>query len=165
MSKSTPSPIGIARYPNITQPDSFGKYADGKFKTQLVVSKKDAAPMVESLKALAKENKVAHLPFKEDGDSIVFKFKSKYRPMIVDARNKKVEKLDLRIGGGSKIRVGYTVYPYDKGLALQMTHVQVLALEEAGESIFEPAEDGTFDASTLGKDADAGVFEDSGLDI
>jgi len=51
------SPVGTARYPHITTPDNTGQYADGKFKTKLVVPKKDAAPLVEHLKALAKEHR------------------------------------------------------------------------------------------------------------
>lgn len=159
------SPIGTARYPHITTPDMTGQYADGKFKTKLVVPKKDAAPLVEHLKAVAKEHKVAKLPFTEEDGDIVFSIKSKFKPLVFDAKNQEVKKVDLRVGGGSRLRVAGIVYPYDKGLSLQMKQVQVLELQDGSDAMFEAAE-GTFDASELDDGDSASAFTASNdLDI
>lgn len=148
------SPIGTARYPHITTPDSTGQYADGKFKTKLVVPKEDAASLVDRLKTLAKEHKVSKLPFTEEDGDIVFSIKSKFKPLVFDAKNNEVKKVDLRVGGGSKLRVAGIVYPYDKGLSLQMKQVQIIDLQDGSDAMFEAAE-GSFDASDF--DGEEGV--------
>lgn len=158
------TPPGTARYPHITTPDSTGKYADGKFKTKLVIPKKDAAPLVEKLKTIAQEHKVSQLPFKEEDGDVVFTFKSKFKPAVFDAKNNEVKKVDLRVGGGSKIRVGGIVFPYDKGLSLQMKQVQVLDLVDGNDAMFEAAE-GSFDAADLTESSNGSVFTDGELDI
>lgn len=160
------SPIGTARYPHITTPDNTGQYADGKFKTKLVVPKKDAAALVEHLKGLAKEHKVSKLPFTEEDGDVVFNIKSKFKPLVFDAKNHEVKKVDLRVGGGSKLRVAGVVYPYDKGLSLQMKQVQVLELQDGSDAMFEAAE-GSFDASEFDAGDTGSSFEAApdGLDI
>ena len=146
------SPVGTARYPHISEADTTGKYADGKFKTQVLVDKVAAAPLIETLKAAAKEeglSKDAHMPFKadkEDDSVVVFVFKSKFQPAIFDGRNQKIEKLPGRLSGGSKIRVSGIIFPYDKGLSLQMKQVQVLDFVDGAASVFDEME-GSFDAS------------------
>ena len=151
------SPVGTARYPHITTPDSTGQYADGKFKTKLVVPKKEAAALVQRLKDLAKEHRVAKLPFTEEDGDIVFTIKSKFKPLVFDAKNNEVKKVDLRVGGGSKLRVAGVVYPYDKGLSLQMKQVQILDLQDGGDAMFDEA-DGSFDASELDDAGEASSF-------
>lgn len=159
------SPVGTARYPHITTPDNTGQYADGKFKTKLVVPKKDAAPLVEHLKTIAKEHKVAKLPFTEEDGDVVFSIKSKFKPLVFDAKNQEVKKVDLRVGGGSKLRVAGIVYPYDKGLSLQMKQVQVLELQDGSDAMFEAAE-GSFDASEFeGDDTQSSFTASNDLDI
>lgn len=162
------SPVGTARWPHITQPDNTGQFADGKFKTKLVVSKKDAEPLVARLKELAKEHKVSMLPFKEDPDdpsNIVFTIKSKYKPLVVDTKKNEVTKPDLRIGGGSKLRIGGVIFPWAKGLSLQMNQVQVLELVDGQNVMFDEVE-GSFDASDFADgDGDNSSFlvDDTGL--
>ena len=158
------SPIGTARYPHITTPDSTGQYADGKFKTKLVVPKKDAATLVEHLKAVAKEHRVSKLPFTEEVGDVVFSIKSKFKPLVFDAKNNEVKKVDLRVGGGSKLRVAGIVYPYDKGLSLQMKQVQIIDLQDGGDAMFEEAE-GSFDASDFEGDEGNSSFPANDLDI
>lgn len=158
------SPIGTARYPHITTPDSTGQYADGKFKTKLVVPKKDAAALVDRLKTIAKEHKVSKLPFVEEDGDIVFNIKSKYKPLVFDAKNNEVKKVDLRVGGGSKLRVAGVVYPYDKGLSLQMKQVQVIDLQDGSDAMFDAAE-GSFDASEFESDEGTSSFPTNDLDI
>lgn len=168
MSKLTfVTPVGTARWPHITRPDTTGQFADGKFKVKLIVPKKDVEDFVRSLKELAKEHKVSMLPFKEDKEdpsNYEFSIKSKFKPLIVDAKKNEVKKPDLFIGGGSKLRIGGVIFPWAKGLSLQMKQVQVLDLVEGGNVMFDEAE-GSFDASELeGDEADTSIlFDDTGL--
>jgi hypothetical protein len=150
------SATGILRYPRITEADTTGKYADGKFKTQLLVPKKDAQKLVDELKEIAKNNpdlkalkadiKFPFKPDKDDEDIVVFVMKSKFKPLIFDGSRKEVKNLKERLAGGSTVRIAGTVFAYDKGLSLQMKQVQVLELRSGAESMFDEAE-GSFDAS------------------
>lgn len=161
------SPIGTARWPHITRPDSTGQFADGKFKVKLIVPKKDAEDFVRNLKELAKEHKVSMLPFKDDKDdpsNYEISIKSKYKPLIVDAKKREVTKADLRIGGGSKLRIGGVIFPWAKGLSLQMKQVQILELVDGQDVMFDEAE-GSFDATELAGDEGDTSFlvDDTGL--
>lgn len=158
------TPPGIARYPHITTPDLKGKFADGKFKTKLIVPKKDAAPLVEKLQTIAKEHKVSKLPFKDEDGNIVFTFKTQFKPLVVDARLNEVKQVDFRIGGGSRICVGFIVFQYDNGISLQMKQVQVLDLVDGNDVMFEAAE-GSFNAADLSETSNGSVSSDSELDI
>lgn len=158
------SPVGIARYPHISAPDTTGKYADQKYKTQILVDKVTAAPLMETLTAMAKEEGIKNpqLPFKpdkEDPSTIIFVFKSKFQPAIFDGRNNRIEQLPGRLSGGSKIRVSGIVFPYEKGLSLQMKQVQVLDLVDGAASSFDEME-GSFDATEYDS-SDKGSFTES----
>lgn len=173
MAKKIPfvTPLGVARYPHITTPDATGKYADNKFKVQVLIPKKDAEPFVQQLKKVAKELDVDKLPFKEDKDDpsmLVFMAKSKFKPLVFDAKRNEVKKVDLRVGAGSKLRVGGIVFPYDKGLSLQMKQVQIIDLVDGANAMFDEME-GSFDAAEF-DDSDNGgsmfeAAEANGLDI
>lgn len=163
MAKKIPfiTPVGIAKYPHLTKPDSTGKFADNKFKTKLIVSKKDAKPLIDNLKATAKALGVSKLPFADDpddSDNVVFTAKSKYKPMAFDPKKKEI-KGDLHIGGGSKIRLAGVVFPYDTGLSLQLQQVQVVDLVSGGNAMFDEVE-GSFDASEYESD-DEPTFGDT----
>lgn len=148
------SPVGTLRYPRITEADTTGKFADGKFKTQLLVPKKEAQRLINELKAIAKEElkgvKEPQWPFKpdkDDDDMIVFVAKSKFKPLIFDGKGKQVNKLKDRLAGGSTVKIAGTVFAYnEKGLSLQMKQVQVLEIVTGAQSMFEEAE-GSFDAA------------------
>lgn len=170
MAKKIPfiSPLGVARYPHITTPDSTGRFADNKYKVQVLISKKEAEPFVQQLKAIAKELKVNKLPFKEDKEDpsmLVFVAKSKFKPLIFDAKRNEVKKVDLRVGAGSKLRMGGIVYPYDTGLSLQLKQVQILDLVDGSNAMFDEVE-GSFDASEFDdSDNNHDAAESNGLDI
>lgn len=73
------------------------------------------------------------------------------RPMIMDTKNKLVK--DVKIGGGSKIKVAYSIYPFytalvGAGVSLRLKQVQVLDLVEwsGGKSAFGE-EEGSYEAS------------------
>ena len=145
-------PLGTAMYPHLTSPDLVGEYADGKYKTKVVVDKAAAADAIGIIEALAKDKGVSGMPFKddkEDPSKVVFNCKSKYEPVIYAAdgktRIKPVEGFD--IGSGSTIRVMCELFPYQKGVSLQLKQVQLVHLVEYERSVFDAVEGGTFDGS------------------
>jgi hypothetical protein len=157
---------GIAKYPHITERDTGHQYSSGKFDTQLILTKEAAAPLVEQLTKLAKEElpklEDPKLPFKVDEDgNVIVKAKSEYQPVLIDARGKKMEKVPsgLRIRGGSTLRIAGAVNVYDKGISLWLNQVQILELVEDNVA-FEADEEGSFSAD----DFDGAAFEDADSD-
>ena len=148
---------GVALYPWLTKPDTkFNE--DGEYKVNLVLSKENAAPIIQVIKSVHEENykqvlkaskkktmKQANPPFSEqlddDGNptgNYIFKFKSKaaYKPAIFDA--KQTPLVDPPIWGGSEIKVNATLYPYNSpmsgvGVSLKKRAVQVIRLVEGSE--------------------------------
>ena len=139
------TPIGVARYPKITSPDTTGDYADNKYKTDVVFSEADLkdikAKIVEFAKGEFKpdELKKLQLPIKEHTDkesgevTTFVRFKSKRKPIVLDAKKNKLPP-SVEIGGGSKIRVGATLNAYskgpNKGVNLYLNAVQVIELQQ-----------------------------------
>lgn len=160
------SPVGTLRYPRITEADTGGQYSDGKYKTQLLVPKKEAQAFIEQLNQIAKDElkgvKNPQMPFKvdkEDDDTIVFVAKSKFQPLVFDGKGKQVKKLTERVAGGTTARVAGSVFPYnDKGLSLQFKQVQVLSLVTGAQSMFDQME-GEFDASEFDKSGEEQTFD------
>lgn len=151
MAKKIPfvTPIGVARWPHLSEPDSTGKFADNKYKTKLIVSKKDAKPLIDNLKTTAKALGVSKLPFAEDPDNpdnVVFVAKSKYKPAIFDPKKKEISG-DITISGGSKVRLAGILFPYDTGISMQLKQVQVIDLVSASEDPMFDEVEGSFDAS------------------
>lgn len=152
---------GIAKYPHITERDTGHQFSSGKYDTQIILTKEAAAPLMEQLKALAKEEfppkADPKMPWKiDDEGNVIFKAKSEYQPVIVDARGKKMEKVPagLRIKGGSTIRIAGTVNLYDKGLSLFLNQVQILELVEDSVA-FEADDEGSFSADQFAGDESA----------
>lgn len=159
------TPKGIAKYPHITEPDTGHQYSSGKYDTQIVLTKEAAAPLMEQLKKVAKEElpklKEPKMPWKVDDDgNVVFKAKSVYQPIIIDSRGNKIEKLPpgLRIRGGSVIRIAVTVNVYDKGLSLWLNAVQIIELVEDNVA-FEADSEGSFSADDFSNDNADTSFE------
>jgi hypothetical protein len=160
------SPVGTLRYPRITEADTGGQYSDGKYKTQLLVPKKEAQAFIKELQAIAKEElkgvKSPQMPFKadkEDEDTIVFVAKSKFQPLIFDGKGKQVKKITERVAGGTTARIAGSVFPYnEKGLSLQFKQVQVLSLVTGAQSMFDQME-GEFDASEFDKSDEEKSFD------
>jgi hypothetical protein len=162
------SPVGIAQYPHIVQPDTEGQYATNKHTTKLVLTPEEAKPLIDKINEVAATHKVGKnckKPWKaeqrKDGDSKVdtgnlqFSFSSKFAPALIDPSNKPIntKKLseDFNIGSGSKIRIAGEVYSYDKGISLQMSQVQIVDLVSGRNSMFDAVE-GTFDGSEYEED-------------
>lgn len=162
------TPKGIAQYPHITEKDTGHQYSSGKYDTRIIIKKEDAAPLVEQLNAIVKEEmpklKDPKLPFKVDEDgNYVFKAKSEYQPVLIDARGKKLEKVPagLRIRGGSTIRIAGAVNVYDKGVSLWLNQVQIINLV-SDEVAFDADEQGGFSADDFADDEPA-LLDDSAL--
>jgi DNA-directed RNA polymerase len=122
------TPWFTARFPKISEPDTKGKYADGKFKTDGVLGDAEYAIVEKALKAAGKEfwPEAEHItyPLKpfyanaEDkkakkAESRGFTLKSKRRPAVFDSAKKKLPD-NVAVGGGSIIRVASAMFPWSK---------------------------------------------------
>ncbi len=161
---------GYAKYPHITERDTGHQYSSGKFDTQLILTKEAAAPLVEQLTKLVKEElpklKDPKMPFKVDEDgNVIVKAKSEYQPVLIDARGRKLEKVPagLRIRGGSVLRIAGTVNVYDKGLSLWLNQVQILELVEDNVA-FGADDEGNFSADDFAGD-ESTFAEESDNDV
>jgi len=145
-------PAGTAMYPHLSSPDMVGEYADGKYKTKVCVDKGAAGDAIAIIDAMAKEKGVSMMPYKddpEDASKVIFNVKSKFEPIIFAADGKtRIKPVEgFSIGSGSTIRVMAELFPYAKGISLQLKQVQVIHLVEYENSAFDAVEDGTFDGS------------------
>jgi len=155
------TPCGIAVWPRLNEPDREFD-ANGLYHTKLRVSSKEAEEFMQKITAYRDENYAAScqqkgkkklnqndLPWKEDeenpGDIIIStKLKAKVvtrsgdsfeqRPDLVDA---KLKPTNVKIGGGSKLKLALEVNPYctpagDTGVTLWIKAVQILELVEYG---------------------------------
>lgn len=152
------TPVGTANYPWITKPDTKFN-ADGEYSIALTLRDDDAAistllneALEKSVEKAKEENKgkkikSADSPVVENEDgSITLKFKLKakvtpkngepfeQRPALFDAKNKPLGK-DIKIGGGSKVKVAYEIIPFytalvGAGVSLRLKAVQVIDLVE-----------------------------------
>jgi hypothetical protein len=118
-----------ARYPKISEPDTKGKYADGKFKTDGILDDVAYATVEKALNAAAKTlwpdadvvsnplhtfyKNAADKKAKQNDEGRGFTLKSKYRPAVFDSRKKKLPD-GVKIGGGSIIRVASAIFPWKK---------------------------------------------------
>ena len=148
------TPKGIAKYPWLSKPDTkFNE--EGEYKVNLILSKEDAAPIIEQINAAFAENvkaevkknkgkdiKTANPPYMDEVDdddkptgNIIIKFKSKaaYPPAIFDAKGNVMK--ESNIWGGSEIRVNGSIAPYyvkliGAGVAIRLRAVQVIQYVE-----------------------------------
>lgn len=126
------TPVGIAKYPKVSEPDkpAYG----GDYKCPIILD-----PGAKGVKELRAEvNRVlreayapgklidpktkkmrdnVRTPFKEvkqDDGSVVLEFmtRSKYQPAVFDSKGKPVNAVDVKIGGGSKVRLGVTLQAF-----------------------------------------------------
>ena len=149
------TPKGIAQYPWLSKPDTkFNE--EGEYKVNLILTKKEAAPVIEQINVAFAENfkvqekehgkdiKTANPPYMDELDddnkptgNVIIKFKSKalYAPAIFDAKGNVMK--DSNIWGGSEIRVNGSIAPYyvkliGAGVALRLRAVQVIQYVEGG---------------------------------
>lgn len=135
------TPIGVAVYPKISRPDTTGKYADGKFKTDVDFGEHTEALIAKMTKAAEEWDVPLNLPVRDEmkkdengkkqptGRKLI-KFKSKFRPAVFDAKKKELPD-DVVIGGGTELRIDATLFPYDEGkggVSLRLGPIQVVKL-------------------------------------
>jgi hypothetical protein len=149
----------VAAYPHLTAPDTQGRFADNKYKTDLI-----GAPTLPAMKAAVAEMNAAkkvlgvakgdRTPIskqtakdaegkKVETGSYVFKTKSGYAPTVSDINGRpipaKVLKT-LKIGAGSTVRVKGFFAAYsgaNSGMNFTLTDVQVIKLESGNGAGFE----------------------------
>ncbi len=107
-----------ARNPKLSEPDTVGEYADGKYKTEAIAAESFRAAFQEKIQAVADEyfagKKNVHLPWKETKEgAIAFNFKSpKKKPRLVDAKGVDL-KLGIIIHSGSMIRIAGVIAAWE----------------------------------------------------
>lgn len=148
--------VMTARYPKLSEPDTKGEYADGKYKTEATADEAYTEQFQEQIQAYADTyfagKKGVHLPFKETKEgAIAFNFKSpKKKPQLTDAKGKALKEGTV-IRGGSLIRIAGVLAGWEKGakrgVSLWPDAVRVIKLSEGfdANAAFGAAEDG-FDA-------------------
>jgi len=175
------TPIGKARYPHLSEPDT--KFDEnGSYHVALVLSNEEAQDLIDRLESRfndeyagfcreRKKNnlKQADLPYspEEDDDgnptgNMIFRFKMRAktskgvdrRPLLFDAKMKPMTEL---IGGGSRIRVSFEpscwfVPALGVGMSLRLRAVQCVTLVEFG---------GSKDPQSLGFQVEEGFESDA----
>ena len=185
------TPTGVAQYPHLTKPDTKFN-PDGEYKVSLEIDPKAAEEIVsfldeqfeQSVATAKKENagkkiKEGDVPYsinEENGKVTVrFKLKAKVTPKkgepwdqkvaIFDAKGQPITG-DIKIGGGTKMKVSYEVVPYytaiaGAGISLRVRAVQIIELVEYGSGAqagsFGFGEEDGYEAATTAKTDD---FED-----
>jgi hypothetical protein len=164
--------VMTARYPKLSEPDTKGEYADGKYKTEATADEDYTERFQEEIQKVADAHfagkRNVHLPWKETKEgAIAFNFKSpKKKPQLTDAKGralapKYLSKADAEsetvnpayrvIRGGSLLRIAGVIAAWEKGakrgVSLWPDAVRVIKLSEGfdANAAFGAAEDG-FDA-------------------
>lgn len=146
------TPKGSAGYPKLIKPDTKFN-AEGVYSTRLTMSKKDAQPFIDKIEEAyteefgAKALPKANFPFKEEDGQITFKFKSKQKPKLFDAKGTPIKVADeLNIGSGTVMKVSGAISckaVSGKNYAtLYMNAVQIIDLVEYSSSPFDVEEGG-----------------------
>jgi len=154
---------GVSVYPWLNRPDTQFD-AEGVYKCQLKMSPDAAKEVVEKVRTAAndefgKEASNIKMPFKTDAETgeIVFTAKSKYQPKFVDAEGQVIPEAKApNIFGGSTLKLSGNISTYDvganKGVSLQLGHVQIIDLVEGSGSNPFGKEEGGF---VMSKDSEA----------
>ena len=147
------TPPGIAGYPWLQpgRPDTAFD-TEGKYKTNLRMSPKDAAPLMSIIDKLRNEEFAAkdnvRVPFDKDEETgdVIFKIQSRFQPKYVDAKGNPIpEPLVPLMYSGSTLRLSGLAENYtngaNKGISLRLKAVQVIdPVSNGGDSA------GDFDA-------------------
>jgi hypothetical protein len=139
MSNITNEIYGEAAFSYLSQPDTaFGKE---KFSVDLICTSDEAKPHVELINRIidnevnaakkSQPNRKAFerkYPYKVEGDKVIFKIHSQYKPIIWSKDQKKLSP-DISVWKGSKMWVSYSPKAYDKsmgiGCTLYLSSVQI----------------------------------------
>ena len=164
---SITSPKGKASYAWVVKPDT--RFAEGgvyKISLILPTDSKECEMLVEQIQEVftdeygMKKLKAASFPIKpeieketeEETGNTIFTFKSQKPPRLYNAKGQPIlSPGNLRIGGGSDVKVNFTAKAYSKGakegVALYLNAVQVINLVEVKSAGMFSAEDGNFDST------------------
>lgn len=137
------TPIGVAKWPHIAKPDNYK--GEERYKVNLLLNPEDVPAFKKKLEEFAEANrgtittkkpKLGSLKKevdKEDNETGLYEIstKSRYKPIVKDSKNRKIEH-EVRIGGGSKVRLCVEPIAYDGGVSLRLHQVQVIDLVEYG---------------------------------
>lgn len=155
--------VGVAIYPKIDKPDTYGPKADGKYKTDFGLTAAQMKAFVAKVQALAadefgpkrkvvfQKNAAGDAKFglkEQEGGLFSFRASSKYAPLVIDGKNEKIEEADLpKIGGGTRMRLAVGINFYDEtktsvNVSFYLNQVQIIELKEyqsggGGKSAFE----------------------------
>lgn len=138
------TPVGIAVFPKLSKPDTHGKFADNKFKTDVDFG--DEFPKLEKMinekaKEWGYEDQQLPIVVEKDKEKKktgrkLLRFKSKNRPAVFDAKKMAIpqgKEGNAEIAGGTKLRIDATLFSYDEGkggLGLRLGPVQIIELVE-----------------------------------
>jgi hypothetical protein len=159
------TPVGVAIYPKISSPDTYGPKADGKYKTDIGFTREAFAAFQKKVEALAKEEypkqKVKWKTKDQEDGLISIRASSKYQPAIFDSKNQDIAPDSVKIGGGSRIRgiCGVNFYDANKTnvtVSFYLNQVQLIELKEyqrgPAKSGFDEVEDGFVSDDNSGTD-------------
>ena len=169
------TPLGRARFPHLSKPDTAFDTVTPKFKVEIVMSAADAAPLVAKIReecvlVHGKASYRAPITVDEETGEVAFKVQSKYMPVFIDSTGAVIDCEDPanipNIGGGSEIRAGGTLNIYEvsgtKGVALMLNTIQISSLmsAKADTSDFGAINGGDYVAKANGNEVSA---DESGL--
>jgi hypothetical protein len=147
------TPKGTAVWPWFSVPDTRFD-TEGKYKTDLLVPKADAAELMAKAKEIfieefgEKDLKKAKWPFAVDEESggVRFRAKSTNKPVLFDGQGQKINE-DLKVGNGSVIKLSGQMSTYNAGgsvgVTMYLNAVQIIDLVEFNDAGFA-AEEGAY---------------------
>jgi hypothetical protein len=165
--------IGTARYPWLKDADTaFGQET---FKCQLILSEKEAEPLLEQIMQVQKDfgskAEKAMLPVERDEETgdYIFKTKSAYQPKFWDSQGNPILPANLPdIWGGSRLKLSGWIAPWSKhskvGITLQL--MKVMIVEARGPSSDGGSQESGFDKEDGGfiTEKSDQAFEDDSTD-
>ncbi|ERF79975.1 hypothetical protein JQ559_31300 [Bradyrhizobium viridifuturi] len=135
--------VMTARYPRLSEPDTQGEYADGKYKTEATAGSDYTERLQDEIQRVAEANfprkKHVHVPWRDTREGeIAFIFKSpKMRPELSDAKGNPLV-AGIVIHGGSLIRLSGVIAAWEKGakrgVSLWPDAVRVIKLADGAEA-------------------------------
>ena len=158
------SPKGTAMWAWFTVPDTQFD-AEGKYKTELLMSEADAGPLMKQCKEIfieehgEKSVNKAKWPFKTDKEqgTVSFRIKSTKKPTLFDGEGKVINEA-VNVGNGSTIKVAGSAATYSAGgnigVTMYLDAVQIIDLIEYSGAKFE-AEEGAYVHKPATQEAEA----------
>jgi len=152
------TPAGNAKYPHLNSPDTAFDTDNPKYKTEILMSEDEAAPLIAQIKAAAAEafgaNANYRMPVTKDEETgqVSIKAQSKYQPKFYDAQGQVIVPSALpKIGGGSTVKMGGVLNLYtvsgSKGVKMMLDKVQVIDVVNGfggDDGGFEAVDGGSF---------------------